>query len=182
MNQDTIPKALDGDPNAFESLVEEHQGRWIRMGMSVLGNRVDALDAFQEGVIRVFRSLKSFRHESSFTTWASKIMMNTYLQQRRSLSRRRLRETAESDIFDINDVADQKATDADIMDRERTGALRNAIKRLPTQQQLAVILKYDGQLTINQVAESMDCTPGTVKRYLHRAMGKLQRDLRDYFK
>ena len=182
MSQETILKALNNDLTAFDSLVKDHQGRWIRMGMSVLGNKEDALDAFQEGVINIHRSLKSFRQEASFTTWSGKIMLNTCLQYRKRLSRRRLREVMQSDTIEYYGIADTKSTDMELLEREQTNALRSAIRRLPQQQQIAVVMKYDGEMTIDEVANSMNCSSGTVKRYLHRAMGKLQRDLKNYFK
>jgi RNA polymerase sigma-70 factor (ECF subfamily) len=182
MNQDKIAKVFNNNLMAFDSLIQNHQDRWIRMAMSVLGNRHDALDAFQEGVINIHRSLNSFRKEASFTTWASKVMMNTCLQYRKRLSRRKMKEVTHGDFADFNEIAGPTLPDTKLLESERTNALRNAIQRLPQQQQMAVILKYDGQMTINQVADSMDCSSGTVKRYLHRAMGKLQKDLKRYFK
>jgi RNA polymerase sigma-70 factor (ECF subfamily) len=182
MNQDTVLRALDNDLSAFDSLIEDHQDRWIRMAMSVIGNKDDALDAFQDGIINIYRSLKSYRQEASFTTWASKVMMNTYLQHRKGMSRRKAREVMESDFTDLDGIADIKYADKEVLDTEKTTALRGAIQRLPRQQQMAVVLKYDGQMTIAEVADSLNCSSGTVKRYLHRAMGKLQKELREYFK
>jgi RNA polymerase sigma-70 factor (ECF subfamily) len=182
MDQDKILKVLNNDLSAFDSLIEEHQDRWIRMAISVLGSKDDALDAFQEGVINVHRSLKSFRQEASFTTWSSRIMMNAYLQYRKGISRRRAREAVHADVADINGIADTQTADAELLDNERTRALRGAIQRLPQQQQMAVVLKYDGRMTIAEVADALNCSTGTVKRYLYRAMGKLQSDLKGYFK
>ena len=182
MNQYTIRKAPNNDLSAFDSLIEDHQDRWIRMAMSVLGNKDDALDAFQEGIINIHRSLKSFRQEASFTTWASKVMMDTYLQHRKRVSRRRAQEVMQGEVTDINGIADSIYADKELLDTEKTLALRGAIQRLPRQQQMAVVMKYDGQMTIAEVADSLNCSSGTVKRYLHRAMGKLQKELKEYFK
>jgi len=182
MDQEIIHKALKGDLSSFDILVTEHQDRWIRMAMSILGNQQDALDAFQDGLINVYRSLKSFRQEATFSTWSARVMLNAYLRHQKRLSSRRERETNYGGFDTLERLADSKSTDKDLMDRERTVALRNAIRRLPPRQQMAVTLKYDGQMTINQVAESLNCTPGTVKRYLHRAMAKLRKDLKNYFK
>jgi len=182
MDQDILRKALEGDLAAFDSLVIDYQDRWIRMAMSVLGNHTDALDAFQDGLINLYRSLKSFRSEAAFTTWSSRIMLNTCLRHRKRQSSRRNREAAYGDPEALDGVAESQSADKDLLDSERARALRNAISNLPPKQQMAVTLKYDGQMTIAQVAQTLNCTTGTVKRYLHRAIGKLKIELRDYFK
>ena len=82
----------------------------------------------------------------------------------------------------VNEIANSISTDKELLIAEKTQTLRSAVQSLPERQQLAVTLKYDGHMTINQVAETLNCTPGTVKRYLHRAMGKLRKDLKEYFK
>ena len=83
MNQETDTKIVPKDLKSFELLVEEHEDRWIRLAVSMLGNKEDALDAFQEGIIQVYQSMKSFRGEASFNTWATKIMIHKYIRMRK---------------------------------------------------------------------------------------------------
>ena len=182
MDQDILGRALNNDLNAFGTLVEEYQDSWIRLAMSMLGRKEDALDAFQEGLIQLHRSIKTFRREASFKTWSSKIMINTFLRQRKQLSRRREREMFQSDHPDFNRIANGASTDDGLLNAERTQALRYAIGRLPEKQQMAVVLKYDGQMTVQEVADTLGLHIGTVKCYLHRAMEKLRIDLIKYFK
>ena len=182
MNQDIISSARSGNIDAFTALVEAHQNQWIRLAVSVIGRKEDALDAFQEGLIQLHKSIRSFRGESSFYTWSSRVMMNTFLRQRKKLSKRREKETMESDLTDFNSVPDTICTDENLLRSEKSHILRLAISRLPDRQQMAVALKYDGQMTIQEVAETIGCKSGTIKRYLHRAMEKLRNDLKEYIR
>ena len=182
MDKDTLGRALNNDLNAFGTLVEEYQDSWIRLAMSMLGRKEDALDAFQEGLIQLHRSMKTFRREASFKTWSSKIMINTFLRQRKQLSRRKERETSQSDHPDFNGIPNGTSAEDELLSAERSRALRYAVCRLPEKQQMAVVLKYDGQMTVQEVADTLGLNIGTVKRYLHRAMAKLRIDLKNYFK
>jgi RNA polymerase sigma-70 factor (ECF subfamily) len=182
MNHELVSRAISGDLTAFEDLIEEHQDRWIRLALSVLSNREDALDAFQEGLIQLHRSLKTFRREASFTTWSARVMMNTYLRQRRQRSRKRERESVASDIPNFAENIGLNLADKDLMIQEQREALRSAIGCLPEKQQMVVALRYDGEMSLKEIAEAMGCGLGTVKRYLYRAMEKLRKDLKKYFR
>jgi RNA polymerase sigma-70 factor (ECF subfamily) len=182
MNQKVATKIEPNDLKSFELLVEEHEDQWVRLAVSMLGNKEDALDAFQEGIIQVHQSLKSFRGEASFATWATKIMIHKYIRIRKQRMRRMEREiTQEKESQLFRNIPDLSAADDDVMISESRKLLRMAIGKLPERQQMAVTLKYDGGMKIQEVADVMDCSSGTVKRYLFRAIGKLQNDLRNYF-
>ena len=183
MNQKVTTEIVPKDLKSFELLVEEHEDRWIRLAVSMLGNKEDALDAFQEGIIQVHQSMKSFRGEASFTTWATKIMVHKYIRMRKQRMRRVEKEISQDKKDQLfQNIPDQSSADNGVLKDESRKLLRLAIGRLPERQQMAVTLKYDAEMTIQEVAETMECSLGTIKRYLFRAMGKLRNELRNYFK
>ena len=65
-----IERFQAGDEEAFEALVRSREREVYRTALRMLGSEDDALDASQETFIRAYRSLKSFRGEASFKTWA----------------------------------------------------------------------------------------------------------------
>jgi len=90
MNEETIKdkKCLQEDsviikaflaetPGAFDKLVLKYQDMIFNVCYRILGDYEDADDCAQETFIKVYRSLKSFRFESGFSTWIYRIAVNT---------------------------------------------------------------------------------------------------------
>ena len=72
-----------GDEDAFERLVERHQGRAYRLAWSILGDADEAKDLSQEAFLRVFERASSFDGRSKFSTWFHRILVNLCLDHRR---------------------------------------------------------------------------------------------------
>jgi RNA polymerase sigma-70 factor (ECF subfamily) len=68
--------AKNGDAGAFDNLLDIHLPRLFSVCLKLVGRREDAEDCLQEASLRIYRSLSSFRGDSRFGTWASRIAMN----------------------------------------------------------------------------------------------------------
>jgi RNA polymerase sigma-70 factor, ECF subfamily len=79
-----IERVLEGDRQAFEALVRNHERRVFRVTLAVLGQVEDAEDAMQDTFINAYRHLNQFRRESRFTTWLTRIAVNEALQRRQA--------------------------------------------------------------------------------------------------
>lgn len=60
-----------------------------------------------------------------------------------------------------------------------TVAVMAAVERLPVRQRTAIVLRYFGDWSEQQIADALDCRPGTVKSLLSRARTRLEKDLSD---
>src|SRR6202166_5155357 len=78
-----IRAAQRGDQDAFEQLVHAYDQSVLRLAMNLLRSPEDARDVFQEGFLRVYRNLHSFRFDCSFHTWLYRIVTNICLDQLR---------------------------------------------------------------------------------------------------
>src|SRR6516164_10649099 len=78
-----------GDLRAFEELYRLHGARMKSMARNLLGTPSDAEDAVQETFLKIQRSISGFRGQSSFVTWAFRILVNTCYDMRRSRLRRK---------------------------------------------------------------------------------------------
>ena len=83
-----IVLAAGGDPSAFNRLMETHERRMYAVALRMCGNREDAQDCLQEAMLRIYRSIGSFKGQSSFATWAYRITMNTCLDELRKKKNR----------------------------------------------------------------------------------------------
>jgi RNA polymerase sigma-70 factor (ECF subfamily) len=81
-----IQQAIAGDASAQEQLFTRHTRRLYRMVFALLQNKEDAEDALQDGLCKAFTSLRSFEGRSSFSTWLTRIVINSALMARRRKS------------------------------------------------------------------------------------------------
>ena len=91
-----LQQAIAGDATALELLFAPHMGRLHRVARNMLRNREDAEDALQDGLYKAFRHLHSFQGRSSFSTWLTRIVMNSAL-----MTLRRKRNHPESSLDEI---------------------------------------------------------------------------------
>lgn len=78
-----VQQAIAGNADAQEHLFARHKDRLYRTAFSVLRNKEDAEDALQDGLCKAYTSLRSFQGRSSFSTWLTRIVINTALMTRR---------------------------------------------------------------------------------------------------
>jgi RNA polymerase sigma-70 factor, ECF subfamily len=77
-----VARVLAGDRRAFEPLVRKHERRVFRVALAVLGNAEDAEEAMQDSFVKAFRHLDQFRREARFSTWLTRIAVNTAIEKR----------------------------------------------------------------------------------------------------
>ncbi len=163
-----------GDVERFAELVRRHQRAVLRLAMSLLGHAEEAEDVAQEALVSAYRSLGEFRGRAKFSTWLYRIVVNKCQDARRQKLRRPT--VADADLF--MEVADPSADPRDrAVDRELSGKLSAAIRRLSPQQQTAFVLHYLHGLTLEDAAEVMGCEVGTVKSHVFRATQQLRVEL-----
>ena len=78
-----VQQAIAGNADAQERLFAGHTRRLYRTVFALLNNKEDAEDALQEGLCKAFTSLRSFQGRSSFSTWLTRIVINSALMARR---------------------------------------------------------------------------------------------------
>jgi RNA polymerase sigma-70 factor, ECF subfamily len=186
--QDTelIRKAQEGDWTAFGELVRRHDTAVLALAARFVQNAEDAKDIYQEVLIRVYRGLPSFRCESQFSTWIHRITVNVCLsfirQRKRSGGEQdvvRDRGEDEEDVPVAEPVSEAVAPDRRAMDVEIAERVARAILTLPPQQRMVFTLYHEQEYTLKEIALSLDCAEGTVKRYLFEATRTMRKALRD---
>lgn len=180
-----ILQAQKGNAMAFEQLVQNYDRQVLSIALNFTKHQEEAKDIYQEVFIRVFRALPKFRFESKFSTWLHKIATNVCLTHRSS-SKRHKHTSLDEELYDdeggsrtlldtIPDksVSDQQATDTEIMDR-----VSEAVETLSPQQKMVFTLRHLQGYKLKEIAEMMNCSEGTVKKYLFLATEKMRGQLR----
>ncbi|MCK9245255.1 MAG: sigma-70 family RNA polymerase sigma factor [Candidatus Marinimicrobia bacterium] len=170
-----IRKIQGGNKMAFGQLMERYGERVMSMAFRFTRNHQDAEDLYQETFIKVYRNLDKFRFESEFFTWMYRILANQAFNIYNKRKRMTIADPGEDDYLwetipaEAEDEADRATFRHSI--QEQVDA---ALQQLSSQQRVVFVLKHFEGKKIKDIAVLLDCTEGTVKRYLFRATHKLQ--------
>jgi RNA polymerase sigma-70 factor (ECF subfamily) len=175
-----VKKAVEGDLNAFDEIVNRHHTKIYRLAYRLLGNAEDADDATQETFIEACKSLKSFKYKSKFSTWLYRVALNTCHQQIRKAESRKRTLTAFADNVKFLDAENGIETpDSIALKKEQERLLQAAINRLPERQRQVIVLFYVQNLKYREIAEILGCPEGTVASRLNTAIKNLKPKLKD---
>jgi RNA polymerase sigma-70 factor (ECF subfamily) len=163
-----VAAAQRGDRRALETLLERHHDRVRAVCWRLTGNAADADDATQEALIAVVRGLPRFDGRSAFTTWLFRIATNASLDE---LRRRRRRPVPDPDQVDR--LAASAAVGAGIETVAERDVLDRALRQLPEEYRIAVVLRDVGDLDYAEIAEVLQIPPGTVRSRIARGRASL---------
>lgn len=153
----------------FSSNIDRsHRLAWRLLG----GDDTAAEDVVQDAFVRAFRSLSSFRGDSSIDTWFYRILVRTAQNQNRWQWLRLRRNAGE---IDPEDQPDADRGDDTLLKRR----LNRAVARLGRNQRDAFVLVHLEGFTVNDTATLLGKAEGTIKSHLHRALTKLRAELGD---
>jgi RNA polymerase sigma-70 factor (ECF subfamily) len=168
--QELVAAAREGDDDAFEELVRCHEAAVAATVIGMLGNCDEAEDVGQETFIRFYRSLKSFRGESSVRTYLTRIAMNLSLNELKR-RKRRLSLFSRKPVEEFHDLAAPRTTPHTGGD---TGLVRWAIGKLDLRFRSVVVLRLIEGYSTEETARILDVPLGTVLSRLARAQEKLR--------
>jgi len=169
-----IQLASKGDAQAFNELMAMHERRMYAVALKTCSNHEDAQDCLQEAMLRIFRSISSFKGQSSFSTWVYRITMNTCLDE---LRRRKNRPSTSLDSlldsgWSPSDDRDSPEKHAIRMTKQQQ--LRQFIEELPEDMRAAVILRDIEGYSYEDIAGMLNANVGTIKSRISRGREKLR--------
>jgi len=163
-----VAKAKKGNKRAFQELIDSEKTKLYKMAYLYMKNEDDALEVFQETVYKALTSLKDLRNDTYFSTWITRILINTAIDQLRKKKR----------VIPMErDILESKAPS--YMNREGESDLLDAIKSLDEKYKTVLILRFYKDFTIKQIAEFLECPEGTVKTNIHRGIALLRNQLKE---
>ena len=177
-----IRRCAAADDVACSELVTTHERMVYQLAYHLLGTREEALDLSQEVFLRVFRTLGTFRAQSSLRTWIYRIVINQARNRQRWWRRRHQGDQVSLDQHvlehgELRQPGDAVSPDRLLVRKEAAARLWSALNRLPFDQRTAVVLREFDGLSYEEIAFSLDIAVGTVKSRLTRARQALRADL-----
>lgn len=174
---DLLERAQAGEEAAFADLVRLYEYRLRAYARGVVRNDQDAEDLTQEAFLRIYRALPLFQRQSSFSTWAFRILMHLCLDHLRQ-ARRPAREILTPEQEDRYPVPDGSPGPEEMVLRsELRSHLRDVLAMLPVEQRTVVVLHDVCAFKYREIAAIARCSVGTVKSRLFTARTKLRQSI-----
>lgn len=161
-----------GNAAAFEQLYARHKGPLLRFVLRNLRVRAQAEEVFQEAWMRLVAARERYRVEAKFTTWLYRIALNLIIDHGR-------RQRPESG-GEVGEIALREALDEGprpeqaLSDFEQRRRLQLALEELPEDQRVAILLRLEQELSLEEIGEITGSGRETVKSRLRYAMDKLR--------
>ena len=153
----------------IEELIDQYGDDIFRLCTAYLGDRQLAEDAFQETFLKAWKARERFRGESSEKTWLSSIAVNTCRDMLRSgWFRMRRRSQPIDQLLDLPSDASEPLE----------SPVRAAVLNLPGRYREVILLYYDQNLKLSEIASLLHLPLNTVSTRLRRARMQLQKTLK----
>lgn len=182
--KETIKRAQAGDSRAFCELARSFQHRIYSLALYYCRNPHDAEDLSQEVWLKAFQAIKTFRGESSFYTWLRQITINTFLNHKRAESAMtNNRSSVEvEELVLAKSIGSCRANGNMNLEEQFNNNLliekvMRAVGELTADQRIIFLFKHKEGMTYEEIAQAMDCSIGTIKKSLFRAITKLRKHL-----
>ena len=184
-----VERALDNDLAAFEQLVTRYQNKIIGYAARMLNDATEAEDVAQETFIKAYRSLASFRGESSFSTWLYRIATNLCIDRVRKIKRSPKSAYSLDDPLDPDEdkggreVADTTFEPSISIEREEVRRrVRETVAEMPEKLRAVIVMCDIQGMSYDHIAQVLDVPLGTVKSRLFHARADLARRLKPYMR
>ena len=181
-DNDLIIEARNGNNTAFTNLFYRYDKKVFSIAAQYFQSSDDAKDVYQEVFIRVYKGLKKFEFRSEFSTWLFRVTTNVCLThkaqykkfQNVSISPDENDESPKLELIS----SEENEPDRQLINSETKGKVQNAIDSLAPKQKMAFMLKHIHNYKIREIAKMMECSEGTIKKYLFIATDKLRLKLK----
>jgi RNA polymerase sigma-70 factor (ECF subfamily) len=167
--------ARTGDRGAFGQLVKRHADRVATTVKGMLGDSPEAEDVSQETFVRLFHSLKTFRGDSKFGTYLTRIAINLSINELRRRKRHDiLYAPTGGRSYDGKHIAPDPVSEFEYDATESRDAVRTAIASLKPRLRAVIVLRLIDGYSTKETAGILKIPQGTVLSRLSRAQLKLK--------
>jgi len=174
---DLIRRAQADDANAFCSLAERYARRIYLLAFHYCRNAQDAEDLSQEVWLKAYQALAGFRAESSFYTWLRRITINAFLNRQRTSAFRHQGQTTIVELIDSDyetPYESRSASAETVYTKVLFETVMSALSELTPSQRLMFLLRHYEGMSYDEIGAAMNCSTGTVKKGVSRAIAKLR--------
>lgn len=170
-DQEYIDRVLEGDHSAFAALVDQYKHLVFTLAMQMVKHQEEAEEVSQDTFIKVFKSLRSYKGDSKFSTWIYRVAYNTCLD--RIKKNKRKQQTYTIDEMTENQIQDTENA-LDIMEQEeKKQAITKCMDSLNPDDRALMTLFYFEELSLDEIGKVLNLKPNNVKVKLFRSRKRL---------
>lgn len=162
--------AIQGDRDAFETVIRSFSRSLFAIAYGILQNREEAEDVVQDTFVKAWKSRWRVRDAAKFPAWLSTIARH----RARDLARRRRPEPLAED-FEATDMVEFEGS-GQMADLD--GEVRSALAQLPELHRVAVTLRYFEELDYGTIEKTLGLTNGALRGILGRSLGLMRKRLK----
>jgi RNA polymerase sigma-70 factor, ECF subfamily len=163
--QATLGRATAGDAAAFEAIVREHQSMVFSLACYFLRDPARAEEIAQEAFLRLYQNLNRIESPEHLVQWLRQVTWRCAIDESRRTSRQ--------PSVALDEVVEPAAEDR-VVDLLLTQRLQALVASLPPRARMMVILRFQEDLSLAEIAEIMKVPVNSVKSGLSRALGVLR--------
>ena len=165
------PQAGSASAPALEEAFQLHQAELLGSLFYLVGNLEDARDALQEAFVKCWKHRAEVPDVQNLKAWIFRIALNTGRDLRETAWRRKRQSLPEDDsVVQANQLSPEEEVEKD----ERVQRLRAALGSLRAEEQEVFLLRQNGELTYEEIAETLQVPTGTVKTRMRLALTRLR--------
>ena len=165
MPDSLLAQARAGDRDAFARLVRAHQGSVFSIGLRMLNRRDAAEDLAQDVFLQLYRKLDSIESLEHLGYWLRRVAANLAIDWLR-----RLPYSATQPLDESAEVAAQETDEDPLMSRE----LMRLLGDLPPHPRAVMLLRYQEDRDVAEIADMLDMPVNTVKSHIKRSLTALR--------
>jgi RNA polymerase sigma-70 factor (ECF subfamily) len=175
--QSLVRLARSGDDQAFAGLVEAYAPTLYKVVRRVASDTAEAEAIVQEAFLRTWKMLPRYTEGRPFFPYLVTIALN--------IGRDQWREARRLDFGGLEEVAESLPTqepgpETELERAETLRALSKAVAALPRAYRMVIALRYDAELSYEEIAEALKLPLNTVRTHLRRAKEALRKALVEY--
>jgi RNA polymerase sigma-70 factor (ECF subfamily) len=177
-DEELVAATREGDPGAYDQLVQRWERKIHGAAFRVLGSHEDAREVSQEAFLKAYRAIGGFEQRSRFSSWLYQIALN--------LCRDRLRRKKGRHMVSLDEMGEDEgarllpaspSVHREVERLDLAERVARAVAELPSDQREVIVLKEYQELTFAEIAEVLGTPVSTVKTRLYRGLSQLRRRL-----
>jgi RNA polymerase sigma-70 factor (ECF subfamily) len=175
INIKLMERVKEGDDSAFEEIVSRNYQSVYKLANRFLLDSGEAEDITQEVFLRVFKASKTYQPTAKFSTWLYTITKNlcfNEIRKRQSVNIQSIEDEMMPELSAKDDSMDLKLEQKEVRIK-----VLEAVRALPPNLRIAIILLKYHDLSYEEVAKILGCTINAVKLRVHRAKDFLAKSI-----
>ncbi len=178
-DRELIERTLAGDGNAFATIVERFQRKLFRVANAIVRDEMEADTITQDTFVQAYTHLARFEGRAELETWLTRITIN---RSRDALRRRRFVSLFSSrgddqSVAMLEPVDQRPDPEREMASVQLRAAIQKAERILSAQQKTIFRLRHYENLALEDIADHLGLSSGTVRAHLFRAIHKIRKEL-----